>query len=175
MMKKKLKYLIFISSFFFSNITLSNNNIYYIDMNFIMNNSLAGKSIINQLDIKNKSNFDSFKKEETDLKNEETKLLSQKNILDKDEFKEKVILFKEKVSKYNKKRSKILDDSINQKNNAQQVLTKKLTPILANYAKDNSISFILSKQDIIIGKTELDLTNVIIEILNKKIKTVKIK
>ena len=144
-------------------------------MNFIMNNSLAGKSIVNQLDIKKKSNFDSFKKEETDLKNEETKLLSQKNILDKDEFKEKVILFKEKVSKYNKKRNKILNNSTNQKNNAQQALTKKLTPILANYAKDNSISFILSKQDIIIGKTELDLTNAIIEILNKEIKTVKIK
>ena len=144
-------------------------------MNFIMNNSLAGKSIVNQLEIKKKSDFDSFKKEETDLKNEETKLLSQKNILDKNDFKEKVILFKEKVSKYNKKRSKILNDSINKKNNAQQALTKNLTPILANYAKDNSISFILSKQDIIIGKTELDLTNVIIEILNKEIKTVKIK
>jgi len=174
-MKKTFKYLIFISSFFFSNIALSNNNIYYIDMNFIMNNSLAGKSIVNQLDIKKKSNFDSFKKEETDLKNEETKLLSQKNILDKDEFKEKVILFKEKVSKYNKKRNKILNNLKNHKNNAQQALTKKLTPILANYAKDNSISFILSKQDIIIGKTELDLTNAIIEILNKEIKTVKIK
>ncbi len=174
-MKKTLKYLIFISSFFFSNIALSNNNIYYIDMNFIMNNSLAGKSIVNQLDIKKKSNFDSFKKEEKNLKNEETKLLSQKNILDKNEFKEKVILFKEKVSKYNKKRNKILNDLTNQKNDAQQALTKKLTPILANYAKDNSISFILSKQDIIIGKTELDLTNVIIEILNKEVKTVKIK
>ena len=174
-MKKTFKYLIFISSFFFSNIALSNNNIYYIDMNFIMNNSLAGKSIVNQLEIKKKSNFDSFKKEETDLKNEETKLLSQKNILDKDEFKEKVILFKEKVSKYNKKRNKILNNLKNHKNNAQQALTKKLTPILANYAKDNSISFILSKQDIIIGKTELDLTNAIIEILNKEIKTVKIK
>ena len=174
-MKKTFKYLIFISSFFFSNIALSNNNIYYIDMNFIMNNSLAGKSIVNQLDIKKKSNFDSFKKEETDLKNEETKLFSQKNILDKDEFKEKVILFKEKVSKYNKKRNKILNNLKNHKNNAQQALTKKLTPILANYAKDNSISFILSKQDIIIGKTELDLTNAIIEILNKEIKTVKIK
>ena len=174
-MRKTLKYLIFISSFFFSNIALSNNNIYYIDMNFIMNNSLAGKSIVNQLDIKKKSNFDSFKKEEKNLKNEETKLLSQKNILDKNEFKEKVILFKEKVSKYNKKRNKILNDLTNQKNDAQQALTKKLTPILANYAKDNSISFILSKQDIIIGKTELDLTNVIIEILNKEVKTVKIK
>ena len=74
-MRKTLKYLIFISSFFFSNIALSNNNIYYIDMNFIMNNSLAGKSIINQLDIKNKSNFDSFKKEETELKSEEKKLI----------------------------------------------------------------------------------------------------
>jgi len=140
-----------------------------------MNNSMAGKSIINQLDKKNKSYSDSFKKEEADLKNEETKLLSQKNIIDKNEFQEKVSLFSKKVSTYNKKRNKTLNDIAKQKNKAQQALTKKLTPILANYAKDNSISFILSKQDIVIGKTELDLTNVIIEILNKEIKTVKIK
>jgi Skp family chaperone for outer membrane proteins len=140
-----------------------------------MNNSMAGKSIINQLDKKNKSYSDSFKKEETDLKNEETKLLSQKNILDKNEFQEKVSLFSEKVSTYNKKRNKTLNDVVKQKNKAQQALTKKLTPILASYAKDNSISFILSKQDIVIGKTELDLTSVIIEILNKEIKTVEIK
>ena len=54
---------------------------------------------LNKLDIKKKYNLDSYKKEETDLKNEETKLLSKKNILYKDEFKKKVILFKEKVSK----------------------------------------------------------------------------
>ena len=136
---------------------------------------MAGKSIVNQLNKKNKSYSDSFKKEETNLKNEETKLLSQKNILDKNEFKEKISLFNEKVSMYNKKRNKTLNDVAKQKNNAQQTLAKKLTPILTNYAKDNSISFILSKQDIIIGKTELDLTNVIIEILNKEIKTVEIK
>ena len=39
----------------------------------------------------------------------------------------------------------------------------------------NSISFILPKQNIIIGKSELDLTKIIIEILNKETQTIKLK
>ena len=41
---------------FNSNIVLSNNNIYYLDIDYLMNNSLAGKSIINELDKKTKFN-----------------------------------------------------------------------------------------------------------------------
>ena len=140
-----------------------------------MNNSLAGKSIIEQLEKKNKSYSDEFKKEEIDLKKEETNLISQKKLLNENEFKDKVNLFNKKVATYNKKRNEILNDLSRQRNDAQITLNKKLTPIVGKYAVDNSIAFMLSKENIIIGKNELDLTNVIIEILNKEIKTIKLK
>ena len=44
-------------------------------------------------------------------------------------------------------------------------------PIVVDYSSDNSISFILPKQSIIIGKSEFDITQNIIEVLNKKIKS----
>ena len=53
-MTKILRYLVFALSIFFSNLALSEENISYIDMDFIMNNSLAGKSIIKQLEKKMK-------------------------------------------------------------------------------------------------------------------------
>jgi Skp family chaperone for outer membrane proteins len=59
--------------------------------------------------------------------------------------------------------------------NAQKKLTNTLTPILANYSAQNSISFIIPKKNIIIGKTELDLTNTILKLLDSKVKSIEIK
>jgi Skp family chaperone for outer membrane proteins len=173
-MTKTFKGLIFIFCIFFSKVAISQEKIYYIDMDFIMNNSLAGKSIIKQLDAKNKSLASSFKKTEADLKGEETKLVSQKNILEKKDFESKVNLFQKKVIAYKDKRNETLKNFSIKKNNAQKVLIEKLMPILINYSKENSISFILPKRSIILGKSELDLTQKIIIILNKEIKSIKL-
>ena len=173
-MTNLIKYLVLIFSIFFSNIALSQESIYYIDMDSLMNNSLAGKSIIKQLENKNKNLSDSFKKTEADLKKLETKLISQKNILEKKDFDEKVNLFQKKVLKYQGERQDKLNKYTLQKNNAQKILIEKLIPILADYSEKNSISIIVPKRNIIIGKTELDLTKNITEILNTKIKSIKL-
>ena len=169
-----IKCLIIIFYIFFTNVALSQENIYYIDMDSIMNNSLAGKSIIKQLENENKSFSNSFKKTEENLKKDETKLISQKNILEKKEFDEKVILFQKKVTEYRNERQTILNNFSSKKNNAQKVLIEKLIPILAEYSESNSISMILPKQNIIIGKSNLDLTKTVIDILNEKVKSIKL-
>ena len=76
---------------------------------------------------------------------------------------------------YQKERTDKKNDFTRKRNEAQSLLTKKLTPIISSYAQENSISYILTKQSIIIAKTELDLTNKIISILNDKLKTIEIK
>jgi Skp family chaperone for outer membrane proteins len=174
-MKKTIGYLALVFTICFSSVVLSKEQIYYIDMDFIMNNSLAGKSIVKQLEQKSKSYSDTIKKNESNLKKEEAKLIAQKNIINQTEFDKKLKLFTEKVSKYKLKHSDVLTNFSKQKINAQQDLVNKLTPILANYAKKNSISFIIPKQNIIIGKTELDLTKKIITILNKQVKSINLE
>ena len=54
-------------------------------------------------------------------------------------------------------------------------LMKLINPILINYSNDNSISMILKKKDLVIGKSELDITDEIIIIINRDIKQFKIK
>ena len=174
-MKKRFKYLIFIFSIFFSNLTLSNDSIYFIDIDFIMNNSLAGKSITKQLVDKKKINLETYKKIENNLKKEEAKIVSQKNILSKKEFDQKVNLFNQKVDKYKKDHLISQKTFLKNKSEAQINLMNNITPILADYSKKNKISYILRKENIMIGKTELDLTNAIIIILNKNIKSIKLK
>ncbi len=49
-----------------------------------------------------------------------------------------------------------------------------ITPILENYSKSNDISIILRKKDIVIAKTNLDITNEIIELVNSKVKKINL-
>ena len=71
--KKIYKYLFFVVIIFQSNLTMANQSILYMDMNFLLNNSLAGKSIVNQLKNLNEKNLKKFKEIEEGLKSEEKK------------------------------------------------------------------------------------------------------
>lgn len=174
-MKNFLKYTLFIVSVLFSTAVLSNEKIYFIDMDFIIKNSLAGKSLKEQLSKLDKSYSDAFKKEEAELIKDEKKLINQKNILAKNEFDNKVNLFKKKITKFKGNRKANLKNFSKMRKQARQKLINSLSPIITEYSQKNSISFILSKQNIIIGKNELDLTNNIIKIFNSKVKTIKLK
>ena len=173
--KKFSIYLTTLFILFYTNIALSNNNIYYLDIDYLMNNSLAGKSIIKKLDEKTKFNKKKFEEIEKNLQTEEKIIISKKNILSEKEYLKEVQIFKKKVEDYKLLRNKTINQISKIKNDAQRTLIESLTPILTDYAKKNSISYILSKQNIIIGKTELDITNPILEILNLKIKNIKLQ
>jgi outer membrane protein len=140
-----------------------------------MNNSLAGKSVKIKLDKMNKSNTEKFKKIEVNLKTKESKIVSQKKILNENEYIKKVDSFKIEVNDFNLKKQKAINEINLIQNNSQKKLTAHLTTILTDYSKKNSIDYILTKQNIIIGRSELDITNIIIEILDSKIKKIKFK
>ena len=57
---------------------------------------------------------------------------------------------------------------------ATSKLISKLSPILQEYAKKNSISLILQKKNIIMGKKEIEITEEILSITNNEIKEIKI-
>tara|TARA_B100000767_G_C19628823_1_gene477322 strand:- start:134 stop:667 length:534 start_codon:yes stop_codon:yes gene_type:complete len=173
--KKFSIYLIAFFIFFCSNIVVSDNNIYYVDIDYLLNNSLAGKSIIIGLNKKTEFNKKNFEENEKSLKKEETSIISKKNILSENEYLKEVQLFKKKVEDYKLSRNKTINQISKIKNDAQRTLIQSLTPILKDYAKKNSISYIIPRTNIIIGKKELDITNSILEILNSKIKDIKLQ
>jgi len=173
--KKFSIYLTTLFILFYTNIALSNNNIYYLDIDYLMNNSLAGKSIIKKLDEKTKFNKKKFEEIEKKLQTEEKNIISKKNILSEKEYLKEVKLFKKKIEDYRLSRKNAINQISKIKNDAQITLIESLTPILTDYAKKNSISYIIPKQNIIIGKKELDITNSILEILNSKIKNIKLQ
>ena len=53
-------------------------------------------------------------------------------------------------------------------------LIETIRPILAEYSSKNSISLILEKKNVIIGKSELDITQDILKLIDKKITKINI-
>ena len=166
---------LFISIFFLNfNLLKANELISYVDMDLLMNSSEAGKSITSQLTSIHKKTSAELKKTEEELKKEESDLIKQKNVISNEEFERKLTLLRNKASDYQKKRNKF-NDSINKKRlDATSQLVSLIQPILAEYANNNSISIIFQKKNIIIGKTELDITEDILKILNEKHKKISI-
>ena len=63
---------------------------------------------------------------------------------------------------------------LKKKIDATSKLLKEITPILADYSKKNKISIILKKKDILLGRTDLEITNEIIDIVNSKVKKINL-
>jgi len=167
----KIKALLLIIFFiFFSKVSISQENkTVYLDLNMIMENSNAGKSINSQLETNHKKNIANFQKLEEELKNEEIKIISQKTVISKEDFEKKIMNLRDKANKYRKERNDSINNLNNQRLNATQKMITLIRPILSEYSDNNSISLIIQKRNIIIGKTSLDITDDILKIINKKI------
>ena len=139
-----------------------------------MNQSIAGKYLNSRLDKIHKTNLEEFKKNEEDLKKEEVLILSQKNVLSEEDYKNKVNLFKEKLNGYKKNRQEKIDSVTKKRMNSTANLLKEINPILSDYSKKNGISIIFRKQDIVLARTDLDITKQIIEAIDLKIKKINL-
>ena len=165
---------IFIFSIFLNNVG-AEQKIVFLDMDRVVSTSSAGTSILNQLkDLSNK-NLSSLNKQETIIKEKETKLISQKNIISETEFINKVELLKKEINEHNQNRKKLMTNFKDLKIENTNKLLKLINPILVKYSNDNEISFILQKKNLVIGKTNLDITDEVLKIINNEVKEFKIK
>ena len=171
-MKYFLRFFFIIFIIFYSSSSYSENLIVFLDMDKIMLKSKAGKSITVELEKIHKNNITTFKQKEEELKNKETSIVSQKNVLSKEEFEKKINSLRKEANEYRIKRRDLINSLTEKRVEAQNKLIKTLNPILADYSKKNSISMIIQKKNIIIGKSELEITNDILEILDKSLKTI---
>ena len=147
----------------------------YIDMKYILNNSKAGKGAQDFLKESFTKNQKIFTDEENKLKEEEKDLLTKKNIITKEEYQKKTDELRKKVIDYQSKRRSSLDKITKQRAEARAELLKKLDPILKKYVNDNNISIVIDKKNVIMGSADFDLTNIIIEKLNKELPTLNLE
>tara|TARA_B110001450_G_scaffold149454_1_gene139631 strand:- start:642 stop:1175 length:534 start_codon:yes stop_codon:yes gene_type:complete len=166
---------IFLLLVFFNNKVFAENKIVYLNLNYILNNSIAGKVLNEEISKQQKSNSLIFEKNEKKLKNEQDSIIKQKNILKDDEYNKRIENLKVEFELYKKNRKKKFDELNNKIIKSKNSFMESLQITLSEYAKDNDISLVMQKKNILLGKTELDITKDFINIFNEKIKIIELK
>ena len=158
-----------------TNQAFSEQKIAFIDMDKILSTSKSGSSILKQLTDLNNKNSKFLKNEKKKFQEKETKLISQKNILSETDFKNKLNELKSEIKNYNQNRNKILADFNKLKIDNTNTLLRLINPILIKFSNDKEIAIILQKKDLVVAKTQLDITDEVIKIINLEVKEFKIK
>ena len=170
---KQVKYIFFCTLFFIFFTEAHSQNIVYVNLDKIIKNSKAGSELIKFYNDKNKETIDKIKIEEQKIRDMEKSLISQKNILEAEEYKKKSDIVSNEIINFNKNNQKIMKELNLNKDKSIQLLIKDINIILEEYAINNKIDIIMSSNQILIGKSNLDVTNKILEIVDSKIKKFK--
>ena len=167
--KKNFVYILII---FFSIISISKSseNIAYLDLDNIIRNTKAGKSILDKLKVSKDSALKKFEQKEKELKRVEEDINKQKNVLSKEELKNKISDFRKEIASFRNEREKLIKDFNTKKIQEFDKFFKKITPIIGEYVTEKKIDIVLKKKDIFLANKNNDITNEIIKLIDEKIK-----
>ena len=164
-----LKKFFLIILFFFLSTSISNSSekIAFIDVDYILNNSNLGKSILKELEKVNNENFNNLTQKEQIIKKKKDNINKTKNISSKEQIEMDIINFNQEVEKFRLEKNKILKDFKLLKETKLDNFLKKINPLIQEYMKKNSIDIVLEKKQIFIGSSSLEITDDIIKLINK--------
>ena len=147
---------------------------HFVDFKYILNESTAGKKAQNALKSKLNNGLKNLEEKEKKIQDEERKIIQQKKLISPDEYKKKVSDLRKKVSSLQSERNKLLENISKERSKARKELLKNLNPILSDYMKENNVRMIIDRKSILLADENLDITDEIISILNKKLTSIKI-
>tara|TARA_B100001057_G_scaffold41274_1_gene37022 strand:- start:287 stop:757 length:471 start_codon:yes stop_codon:yes gene_type:complete len=151
----------------FTNLSYSSEKIVYLDFDFILANSDKGKIILSNLEKKNKENIKILQSKEKILKDEETQIIKQKNVISEDSYKEEVSKLKNKIDTFKKDKDELVKNFKQLRQEEINKFIKLVNQILGEYVEKNAIDLVLNKKDILMGKNKYNITNEIMELVNK--------
>ena len=169
---------LFLILFFFSltgNLLKAEEKVSYIDIDYIISNTSAGKSLLTTLKNEEQLIIEKFNLSDEDFKNKEKQIPAKKNLLSKEELTKELKSLNIKYEKYRINKIKQIDD-LKAKRNRNIVNFLYLTnPIIEKYMKENSIYMLIDKKNVFIASKDYDITNNLIELINNQIKNIEIK
>ena len=172
MKKKFIVIVIFLISVSYANAA---DKVSYIDIDYIISNTLAGKSLLTNFKNEEKLKIDKFKLNDEKFKNEEKKILAKKNLISKDELNKQLKSLQIEFDKYRNNRLNEIEVLKKKRNENILNFLKLINPIIEKYMSDNSIYMLIDKKNVFIASKKYDVTNNLIELIDNQIKTFEIK
>lgn len=145
-----------------------------VDVQKILQDSTASKGIQQAVE----SQRDIYQKEisalEDKLRNGEAELRKQQTVLSPDAFANKRRDFEKQVADVQRtvqNRKRALDTALNE---AMGQVQKNMVDIIADVARGQSANLVLARHQVVLVDTQLDVTDIVLERLNKKLPTVAV-
>ena len=174
-----MKYLVkfFVVTFFIliCTHTFAEQKIVVLDLTHVLNQSKAGKGAQDFLKKTFDDNIKKFSDIEKKLKKEEKDLLAKKTVITQEEYGKKMNSLRKKNLDYQTERRAAIDNITNKRAKAREALLKKIKPILESYIKENNVSLVVDKKYILGGGAKTDITEIIVEKLNKDLPSLNLK
>ena len=147
----------------------------YIDIDYILATSIAGKSLLNKLKEEEELKINIFKSKDEDFKQKESKILAKKNLISKEEINKELKSLQIEFNEYRKDKAKQIQELKTKRKRNIVNFISLINPIIEKYMSDNSIYMVIDKKNVFIANKDYDITNNLIELINNQIKNIEIK
>ena len=164
------KFLLIFLIFFISTNLSNSKETAFVDIDYIVANSNIGKKVLESINKLDKKNVENLKKKNKSLQELEIAIKNKKNVISEDAFNKEVVSFKKKVQEFKVEKNKIVKNFNDFKRKELENVFKKISPIINDYMEENSISVLLDSKNIFMGSKKSNLTEDILDRINKKFK-----
>ena len=171
----KVFFFILSVSFLSVNVLKADEKTSYVDVDYILSNSLAGKLLLETLKKEEKLKIENFKVSDDNFKDKEKKILAKKNLITNEEINKELKSLQIEFQSYRKNKMNEIKKFKAKRNRNILNFIKLINPIIENYMAENSISILLDKKNIFIASKDYDITKNLITLIDNKIKSIDIK
>ena len=164
------KFLLIFLIFFISTNLSNSKETAFVDIDYIVANSNIGKKVLENINKLDKKNVENLRKKNKSLQDLEITIKNKENVISEDAFNKEVVSFKKKVQEFKVEKNKIVKNFNDFKRKELENVFKKISPIINDYMEENSISILLDSKNIFMGSKKSNLTEDILDRINKEFK-----
>ena len=156
--------------FTFINASISKENIAFVNVDYLIQNSNIGKKLLANINDRDKKNLANLKEKNKILQDLESSIKKKKNIISDEAYNKEVIDFKKKFQEFSKEKNNTVKEFNVFKNKEIENIFKKINPIINNYMEENSINLLFDSKNIFMGAKKLNLTEDVLKKINNELK-----
>ena len=166
----KIVFFLLIFQLIFKNSFSVEQNLKFVDVDALIENTDIGKKILIKLNQLDQNNIKKLKDFENELKNQENQIKLKKNLISEDELKKEIDNLNLKFADYKKIKNDMINELSEIKKNESKKFFKIINPIIQNYMNENSVQIILNTKNIFMGNKKSDLTQILINEINNQLR-----
>src|SRR6185369_13302394 len=150
-------------------------SIAYVNIQEIMRDSTAAKSVKEQLESKQKTYQSEMTKKEEALQKEDQELSKQRSVLSPEAFEKKAKEFKAKATSAQKDAQAKRDELYNASSGSLSEIQKTVFEIVSKIAKEKGYNIVIPSSELLYADSKLDITSDVLSKLNSTLPKVKVK